>query len=116
MIDLRIPLRDGVKLGADLHRPSGDAACPVLLIRTPYDKARSQNEPLAAGALERGYAVVVSDVRGRYTSEGDFDPYRHEGLDGYDTIEWVAAQPWSNGRVGDCRLVVSGRGAVAGCG
>ena len=105
--DLRIPLRDGVKLGADLYRPAGDAACPVLLIRTPYDKGRSEHE-FVAGALERGYAVVVSDVRGRYSSEGDFDPYRHEGLDGYDTIEWVAAQPWSNGRVATAGLSYPG--------
>jgi putative CocE/NonD family hydrolase len=105
--ELRIPLRDGVKLGADLYRPAGDAACPVLLIRTPYDKGKSEHE-FVAGALERGYAVVVSDVRGRYSSEGDFDPYRHEGLDGYDTIEWVAAQPWSNGRVATAGLSYPG--------
>jgi putative CocE/NonD family hydrolase len=97
-----------VKLGpADLYRPAGDAACPVLLIRTPYDKGRSEHE-FVAGALERGYAVVVSDVRGRYSSEGDFDPYRHEGLDGYDSIEWVAAQPWSNGRVATAGLSYPG--------
>jgi putative CocE/NonD family hydrolase len=105
--ELRIPLRDGVKLGADLYRPAGDAACPVLLIRTPYEKGRSEHE-FVAGALERGYAVVVSDVRGRYSSEGDFDPYRHEGPDGYDTIEWVAAQPWSNGRVATAGLSYPG--------
>jgi len=107
MTELRIPLRDGVKLGADLYRPAGDAACPVLLIRTPYGKGGSEHE-FIAGALERGYAVVVSDVRGRYSSEGDFDAYRHEGLDGYDTIEWVAAQPWSNGRVATAGLSYPG--------
>ncbi|HJY33358.1 MAG TPA: CocE/NonD family hydrolase, partial [Vicinamibacterales bacterium] len=107
MTELRIPLRDGVKLGADLYRPAGDAACPVLLIRTPYGKGGSEHE-FIAGALERGYAVVVSDVRGRYSSEGDFDAYRHEGLDGYDTIEWLAAQPWSNGRVATAGLSYPG--------
>ncbi len=54
---------------------------------------------MVAQAVERGYAVVVQDVRGRYESAGSFDPYKHEGHDGYDTIEWIAAQPWSNGRV-----------------
>ena len=71
-------------------------------------QAAASEHEFVAGALERGYAVVVSDVRGRYSSEGDFDPYSHEGLDGYDTIEWVAAQPWSNGRVATAGLSYPG--------
>lgn len=81
---------------------------PVLLIRTPYGKQGYRNESLVARAIERGYAVVVIDVRGRYTSAGDFDAYRHEGRDGYDAIEHVAAQPWSNGRVATAGLSYPG--------
>ena len=106
--ELRIPLRDGLKLGADLYVPAGDAARPVFLIRTPYNKQGHHDSTLVAQALQRDYAVVVSDVRGRYSSEGDFDAYRHEGLDGFDTIEWVAAQPWSNGRVATAGLSYPG--------
>ena len=63
---------------------------------------------MVAQAVERGYAVVVQDVRGRYESAGTFDPYKHEGHDGYDTIEWIAAQPWSNGRVATAGLSYPG--------
>jgi putative CocE/NonD family hydrolase len=63
---------------------------------------------MVAKAVERGYAVVVQDVRGRYESTGAFDPYKHEGHDGHDTIEWIAAQPWSNGRVATAGLSYPG--------
>ena len=63
---------------------------------------------MVAKAVERGYAVVVQDVRGRYDSDGTFDPYKHEGHDGYDTIEWLAAQSWSNGRVATVGLSYPG--------
>lgn len=105
---LRIPLRDGVTLGADLHRSPGDDRRPVLLIRTPYGKQGYRGESLVARAIERGYAVVVVDVRGRYTSDGDFDAYRHEARDGYDAIEWLAAQSWSNGRIATAGLSYPG--------
>src|SRR4029434_9794171 len=59
-------------------------------------------------AAERGYAVVIQDVRGRYQSEGEFRPYENEGRDGYDTIEWAAKQPWSNGSVGTFGLSYPG--------
>jgi uncharacterized protein len=108
MTEIRIPLRDGVTLGADLYTPSGDTARPVLLIRTPYDKQGHRDSTLVAQALQRDYAVVVCDVRGRYSSDGDFDAYRREGRDGHDTIEWVAAQPWSNGRVATAGLSYPG--------
>lgn len=105
--EVRIPLRDGVTLGADLYG-SRDTRAPVLLIRTPYGKQGYRTESLVARALQRGYAVVVADVRGRYTSEGEFDAYRHEGLDGYDAIEWLAAQPWSTGRIATAGLSYPG--------
>ena len=90
--------RDGVTLRADIYTPPGDGPFPVLLQRTPYDK----NNAAAFGhrAAMRGFMVVVQDVRGRYTSEGEWYTFKHEGEDGYDTIEWAAALPHSNGKVG----------------
>ncbi len=99
--DRLVPMRDGVVLRADLWRPAGPGPFPVLVYRTPYDKRKAPEDyTTVRRAVARGYAVVVQDVRGRYASAGGFDPYRHEGRDGYDTIEWAAAQPWSSGRVG----------------
>jgi putative CocE/NonD family hydrolase len=90
--------RDGVTLYADVYRPAGDESLPVLLKRTPYDK----NGDAAFGGMAalRGYIVVVQDVRGRYTSEGEWYTFKHEMEDGYDTVEWAAALPHSDGRVG----------------
>ena len=105
---LTVQARDGARLAADLHQPAGDARRPVLLIRTPYGKQGYHDEPLVAKAVDRGYAVVVQDVRGRYASDGVFDPYRHEGIDGFDTIEWLARQPWSTGRIATAGLSYPG--------
>jgi uncharacterized protein len=107
--DIAVPMRDGVVLRADVRRPGGGGPFPVLVYRTPYGKDGAQaSYTTFARAVERGYAVVVQDVRGRYASAGEFDPYRNEGKDGYDTIEWAAAQPWSNGRVGTFGLSYPG--------
>jgi putative CocE/NonD family hydrolase len=107
--DVVVRTREGVVLRADVWRPSGSGPFPVLVYRTPYDKRKAPEDyTTVRRAVARGYAVVVQDVRGRYASDGDFDPYRHEGLDGYDTIEWAAAQPWSNGRVGTFGLSYPG--------
>src|SRR5262249_36220220 len=106
--EIRIPLRDGLTLGADVYGTRDGGRQPVLLIRTPYGKHGYRDESLVARALERGYLVVVADVRGRYTSDGDFDAYRHEGIDGYDAIEWLAAQPWSTGRIATAGLSYPG--------
>jgi uncharacterized protein len=106
--ELRIPLRDGLTLGADVYGPRGGGGQPILLIRTPYGKQGYRDESLVARARERGYVVVVADVRGRYTSDGDFDAYRHEGLDGYDAIEWLARQSWSTGRIATAGLSYPG--------
>ncbi len=102
-------MRDGVVLRADVYRPAREGKFPVLVFRTPYGKhhaARSDGVHLKA--VERGYAVVLQDVRGRYASDGHFDPYRQEGKDGYDTIEWAASQAWSDGRVGTYGLSYPG--------
>ena len=105
---LTVPARDGVRLASDLHHGGGDSPRPVILIRTPYNKQAYREEPLVVHAVDRGYAVVVQDVRGRYASDGVFDPYRHEGVDGYDAIEWLASQAWSNGRIATAGLSYPG--------
>ena len=99
--DVAVPMRDGVVLRADVHRPRAAGPFPVLVYRTPYGKDEAVRDyTTVQRAVARGYAVVVQDVRGRYRSAGTFEAYRQEGPDGYDTIEWAAAQPWSNGAVG----------------
>ncbi|HEY2944496.1 MAG TPA: CocE/NonD family hydrolase [Vicinamibacteria bacterium] len=107
--EVAVPMRDGVVLRADVWRPAAGGPFPVLVYRTPYDRRRAQGErSTVARAVERGYAVVVQDVRGRYGSDGEFEPYRNEGRDGYDTIEWAATQPWSDGSVGTFGLSYPG--------
>jgi putative CocE/NonD family hydrolase len=90
--------RDGVTLRADIYRPAREGSYPVLLQRTPYDK--SNGGDFGRRAAARGYLVVIQDVRGRYTSEGEWYPFKHETEDGYETVEWAAALPGSNGKVG----------------
>jgi len=106
--DVAVPMRDGVTLRADVFLPRGEGRFPTLLHRTPYNRKGMEDDPIVADALARGYAVVVQDVRGRYGSEGTFTPYANEGRDGYDSIEWAAAQPWSNGAVGTFGLSYPG--------
>jgi len=91
-------MRDGVTLRADIYRPKADGKFPALLQRTPYDKQYSAG--FAWRAASRGYVVVVQDVRGRFESEGEWYTFKNEPNDGYDTIEWVAALPYSDGKVG----------------
>ena len=106
--DVAVPMRDGVKLSADVLRPEGKGPFPTLVYRTPYNRKHAEENEVVKAALARGYAVVLQDVRGRYGSEGVFVPYVHEGRDGYDTIEWAAAQPWSDGRIGTFGLSYPG--------
>ena len=115
--DVEVPMRDGVVLRANVWLPdslSADKKYPVLLYRTPYGKddrtvpgastpeegEESYYKEKFSEMVARGYVLVVQDVRGRYKSGGEFTPYVNEGKDGFDTIEWAAAQPWSNGKVG----------------
>ena len=100
VVDRDVPakMRDGVVLHADIYRPKADGKFPVLLTRTPYDKRGEMDfGPMAAA---HGYVVVAQDVRGRYTSEGEWYTFKYESPDGYDTVEWAAALPYSNGKVG----------------
>lgn len=102
--DVMVPMRDGVRLAADVYRPAEDGRWPVLVHRLRVSKANAGRvgglmiSPLEAA--RRGYAVVVQDIRGRYLSEGRLTPFVNEANDGFDTVEWAAAQPWSNGEVG----------------
>lgn len=92
--------RDGVRLFADVYHPKSDEKFPVILMRTPYDKSVGWTVSAAFKIVPRGYVVVIQDVRGRYTSEGEWYPFRHEQNDGYDAVEWAAALPYSSGKVG----------------
>ena len=95
-------MRDGVTLYADVYRPAGEGPFPVILMRLPYDKTQAENITYSHPSwyAQRGYMVVVQDVRGYWVSEGEFTPFLHEAEDGYDTIEWAARSPGANGRVG----------------
>lgn len=100
--DVPVTMRDGAVLRGDLYRPS-EGRYPTLVMRTPYSKGEPNGlmvllDPVKAAAA--GYTVFVQDVRGRFKSEGDFIPFANEAADGYDTVEWAAKQPWSNGRIG----------------
>ena len=103
-IETNLPatMRDGAVLYADVYRPDGPGPFPTVLQRTPYDKSG----PLATGMLDplkvaqNGFALVIQDTRGRFTSEGEFYCFVDDIEDGYDTVEWAASQPWSNGRIG----------------
>ena len=101
-VDIRnavpVKMSDGVTLVADVYRPAADGQFPVLLQRTPYNRAGAAHE--AATMAAQGYVVVIQDTRGRFDSEGEFYPFRHESHDGYDTVEWAAALPYANGKVG----------------
>ncbi len=105
-----VAMRDGMRLACDIYRPARNgevetAPLGTILLRTSYDRAAPRYiQTIADYFTPRGFVTVQQDLRGRYASE-DFGSYRHvvnakEGEDGYDTIEWIAAQPWSNGRVG----------------
>jgi len=96
--DAGVPMRDGVELATDLYMPDTEGRFPVILVRTPYKK--EMNELQGDYFARRGYVYAVQDCRGRFSSPGEWRPFFDEPNDGYDAIEWLAAQPWSNGKVG----------------
>ncbi len=102
--DVMVAMRDGVRLATDVYRPDDDGAHPVLVNGHPYDNDHflATHELLFSPLVgaQRGYAVVVQEARGRGGSEGVWEPYGKEGEDAYDTVEWAASQPWSDGNVG----------------
>jgi len=96
--NVRVKMRDGVTLAADIYRPKAEGKFPVLLQRTPY--SRKGDAAMAFELAANGYVVVLQDTRGRFDSGGEFYPFLHEGRDGYDTVEWAAALEGSDGQVG----------------
>ena len=101
--NIRVPARDGIRLALDLYWPGRNGSpikesLPTVLVRTPYDKSgvASDGEYFAS----RGYVVVANDTRGRFQSEGMWRMIVDDPADGYDMVEWIASQPWSNGKVG----------------
>ena len=98
-----VSMRDGVRLATDIYLPGGASeGLPTILVRMPYDKCGEYcfMPRIEEAFTDVGYAFVVQDVRGRTRSEGETFPFVHEVADGYDTLDWIAAQPWSNGDVG----------------
>ena len=94
-----IPMRDGVKLYGDVYLPRAEGRYPTLIVRTPYGVQRDGAHEALIKFAQRGYAIVMNDTRGRYESEGKWEPFRNEDKDGYDVIQWASKQPWSNGKV-----------------
>lgn len=93
-----VAMRDGTELATDLYLPEGVERAPAIVVRTPYQK--NVSELTGRYYARRGYAVAIQDCRGRFGSSGTWEPFIHEPHDGHDTIEWVAAQPWCDGKVG----------------
>jgi hypothetical protein len=107
--DVMVPMRDGIRLATDVYRPAREGELvggrfPTVVCITPYDKAERRYTEIADFFVPHGYAVVLQDLRDRHRSEGTKEYFHsatpHTGRDGYDTIEWIATQPWSNGRTG----------------
>ena len=104
--DVMIPMRDGTRLAADVYIPVENGRRveeprPLLLTRTPYSKDRERTVGSAMHFVSRGYVAVIQDMRGRYRSEGEFTKYAAvETEDGFDTVEWLSKQPYSNGKIG----------------
>ncbi|MFA5058108.1 MAG: CocE/NonD family hydrolase, partial [Opitutaceae bacterium] len=93
--------RDGVTLRADIYRPRSAGKFPVLLNRTPYNKRGDYSYlDSVVSTAAKGYVCIIQDTRGRFASDGDWAPFKYESPDGYDTVEWAAALPYANGRVG----------------
>jgi putative CocE/NonD family hydrolase len=107
--DVMIEMRDGILLAADLYRPALDGEVaegrfPTVVCITPYDKSERRYTEIADFFVPHGYAVLLQDMRDRHRSQGTKEYFHtvtpHTGRDGYDTIEWIASRPWSNGRTG----------------
>jgi len=95
--DVGVTMRDGIRLSANIFLPKAEGRFPVIFQRMPYGMSGNGCGQFYA---QRGYAYVIQDCRGRYDSEGEFYPFQDDGRDGYDSLDWICAQSWSNGRVG----------------
>ncbi len=96
--EFMVPMRDGVRLATSIYLPETGGPWPAILSRTPYNKAGTGRR--AGRYTSAGYVYVIQDCRGRFASEGVYEPYQTDMEDGHDTVEWIAAQPWSDGKVG----------------
>jgi predicted acyl esterase len=96
--ELLVSMRDGVELATDAYLPDGQGPWPAILSRTPYNKDGIRG--LAERFVKQGYAVVAQDCRGKFKTKGSYDPFKTDHVDGYDTVEWIAGQGWSDGKVG----------------
>ena len=116
-LQVRVPMRDGVRLSTNVFHPSGAGRAPAILVRTPYGKGRALSSTYRV-FLNNGYVVVIQDVRGRGDSEGVFRPLDQEVPDGHDTLDWIGSQRWSNGRVamvgGSYLGIVQWKAAISG--
>jgi uncharacterized protein len=127
IIDQKVmmPMRDGVRLATDIYRPKGNAKVPIVFSRTPYNfntwvdgEMRTRTLEAAYEAVQRGYAYVVQNERGRFFSEGEWDILGTPTTDGYDAFEWMSKQSWSNGKIGliGCSSTAEWQMAVAALG
>ncbi len=100
--NITISMRDGIRLMADLYKPAGEGPYPVVLIRMPYGKQEAYCYMPAHGKYwaRHGYACLIQDVRGKWASEGEWQPFINEAHDGYDTLDWIAGQSWCDGNIG----------------
>lgn len=103
--EVMVPMRDCVRMSTDVYLPDGQGPFPALLLRLPYDKERGMidipiTKLVAMIFVSQGYAVVIQDTRGRFDSEGEWDPFVNEQKDGVDTVRWIEAQPWFDGNLG----------------
>ncbi|HKH72746.1 MAG TPA: CocE/NonD family hydrolase, partial [Vicinamibacterales bacterium] len=98
--DVHVTMRDGVNVSVDIYRPDAPGRFPSILIRTPYNNNTDQAVAQGKWFAERGYVMVQADVRGKFDSAGDFYPFKNEPDDGFDTDEWIAKQPWFDGKLG----------------
>lgn len=96
MRNLKVKMRDGIELATNVFLPDGQSSFPIVLVRTAYNR----NFVFVNDFLSKGIGVVAQDCRGRYESDGNFYPFVNEEKDGYDTLEWIARQPWCNGKIG----------------
>jgi len=100
LTDVGVPMRDGVRLSADIYPPSPSGPAPGVLCRTPYDSSAEEYVAIGTRSAEAGFVGVIQDSRGRGDSDGSFRPFVDEAKDGADTPTWIAAQPWCNGKIG----------------
>lgn len=106
--EVMVAMRDGVKLATNVTLPKGKGPWPVVLTRTPYNKDEADSGLFFVDYVGKGFVRVVQDCRGRYKSEGEFGTFYHEPTDGYDTIAWIAEQPWCDGNVGTFGISAGG--------